>query len=199
MRSARTQSVEDFSDEMLVKSLKDQRSVEIVRMLGLGLSVSVPLIAHGRLLGAISLIGKTAFRFGAEDVALAEQLARRAAVSIDNARLYTEHTRIARPFRPACCRGGSRIPALSWRPVTAQPVSSTRSGVTSMTSTCARPESGSSSSGMSPARGPRRPPPRHWSATRCAQPRCARGRRATCWVSSIQPCSPRTPAFARWR
>ena len=99
MHSARTQSVEDFSDEMLVKSLKDQRSVEIVRTLGLGSSVSVPLIAHGRLLGAISLIGKTRFRFGAKDVALAEQLARRAAVSIDNARLYTEHTRIARTLQ----------------------------------------------------------------------------------------------------
>jgi GAF domain-containing protein len=95
MQTGRTQVVEAFGDHLLVQSLKDQRSHEIVRTLGLGSSVSVPLIARGRMLGAISLIREAPFGFGAEDVRLAEELARRAAVSIDNARLYTEHSRIA--------------------------------------------------------------------------------------------------------
>ena len=95
MRTATTQIVEDFSDELLVESLRDQRSHDIVRTLGLGSSISVPLVARGRMLGAISLLSETPFRFDAMDVQLAEELARRAAVSIDNARLYTEHSRIA--------------------------------------------------------------------------------------------------------
>jgi PAS domain S-box-containing protein len=95
MQTGRTQVIEAFSDDLLVQSLKDQRSHEIVRALGLGSSVSVPLVARGRMLGAISLVREAPFRFGPEDVRLAEELARRAAVNIDNARLYTEHSRIA--------------------------------------------------------------------------------------------------------
>lgn len=95
MRAARTQVLEDFPDALLTRSLRDPRSRAIVRALGLGSSISVPLIARGKILGAISLLSETRFRFDATDVELAEELARRAAVSIDNARLYTEHTRIA--------------------------------------------------------------------------------------------------------
>ena len=57
MRTATTQVV-DFTDEMLVESLRDQRSQEIVRALGLRSSISVPLIARGRMLGAISLLSE---------------------------------------------------------------------------------------------------------------------------------------------
>ena len=53
----------------------------------------------GRTLGAISLIGAVPGRFDSEDVKLAEELASRAAISIDNASLYTEHTRIARTLQ----------------------------------------------------------------------------------------------------
>ena len=95
MQTGTTQVIEAFSDDLLVDSLKDERSHEIVRTLGLGSSVSVPLVARGRMLGAISLLREAAFGFDPEDVRLAEELARRAAVSIDNARLYTEHSRIA--------------------------------------------------------------------------------------------------------
>jgi PAS domain S-box-containing protein len=99
IRSADTQVIEDFSEEMLVQSLYDEQSREIVRQLGIGSSISVPLVAHGRILGAISLVAVRAGRFDAEDVQVAEELARRAAVNIDNARLYTEHTRIARTLQ----------------------------------------------------------------------------------------------------
>jgi PAS domain S-box-containing protein len=52
-------------------------------------AVGVPLVAHGTLLGAITLIAARSSRaFRQSDVALVEELARRAALSIDNARLY---------------------------------------------------------------------------------------------------------------
>jgi signal transduction histidine kinase len=53
--------------------------------------IRVPLLARGRTLGVISLIGTDAIRrYTATDLALAEELGRRCAVAVDNARLYAE-------------------------------------------------------------------------------------------------------------
>ena len=50
-----------------------------------------PLVARGRILGALSLVlGDPGRKFRPEDLALAEELAGRAAVALDNARLYGE-------------------------------------------------------------------------------------------------------------
>ncbi|MEG4305616.1 PAS domain S-box protein [Microcoleus sp. D3_18a_C4] len=54
-------------------------------------AICVPLIARGRTLGAISLLcGESGRRCGESDLVLLEDLARDAAVAIDNARLYRE-------------------------------------------------------------------------------------------------------------
>ncbi|MCY1046453.1 GAF domain-containing protein [Corallococcus sp. bb12-1] len=51
----------------------------------------VPLEARGRVLGCLSLMsGETERRYGERDLALARELARRAALSLDNALLYGE-------------------------------------------------------------------------------------------------------------
>lgn len=51
--------------------------------------ISLPLLAHGRLLGALLLISTSAeHRYGSADIPLAEELARRAALAIHSARLY---------------------------------------------------------------------------------------------------------------
>jgi predicted ATPase/signal transduction histidine kinase len=51
----------------------------------------LPLVARGRSLGVISLVSASSrHRFTATDLSLAQELARRAAVAIDNARLYGE-------------------------------------------------------------------------------------------------------------
>ena len=51
----------------------------------------VPLIARARTLGVLSLIGtRPDRRYTSADLALAEELARRAALAVDNARLYHE-------------------------------------------------------------------------------------------------------------
>ena len=99
MQSATTQMIDEFTDELLVQSLSDPASHEIIRVLGIGSMISVPLIAREKTIGAISLIGERPGRFDREDVRLAEELARRVAVNIDNARLYTAHTSIARTLQ----------------------------------------------------------------------------------------------------
>jgi signal transduction histidine kinase len=56
--------------------------------------LGVPLVAHARLVGAISFISSTTSRiYGPADLRLAEELAVRAALSIENARLYREARR----------------------------------------------------------------------------------------------------------
>jgi PAS domain S-box-containing protein len=51
----------------------------------------VPLVARGRTLGTVSLLtAESGRRYDADDLAQAEELARRAALALDNARLYTD-------------------------------------------------------------------------------------------------------------
>jgi signal transduction histidine kinase len=70
---------------------------ERLRELGLSSVLVVPLTARGRTLGAISLARSAGGAPYAEsDLALVEELARRAALAVDNARLYREARREAR-------------------------------------------------------------------------------------------------------
>jgi signal transduction histidine kinase len=65
--------------------------LRIVRELGLTSYICVPLVARGRTIGVLWLASeKPERRYGAGDVAVAEELARRAALAVDNARLYSE-------------------------------------------------------------------------------------------------------------
>ena len=58
------------------------------------LALAVPLLAHARLVGVISFISSSADHlYGPADVRLAEELAQRAALSIENARLFAEAQR----------------------------------------------------------------------------------------------------------
>jgi serine phosphatase RsbU (regulator of sigma subunit) len=59
-------------------------------------AITAPLSAHGRTLGALTLVaGESGRRFSEGDLAVAEDLARRAALAIDNARLYESQHEIA--------------------------------------------------------------------------------------------------------
>ncbi len=74
-----------------------EEHLRIVRELGIQSYLSVPLIARGRTLGVLSLVSTTPdIRYGESDVRLAEEIARRAAVRIDNARLYEERDHTAK-------------------------------------------------------------------------------------------------------
>ena len=56
--------------------------------------IAVPLLAHGKLVGMITFISSAGSRvYGPSDVRLAEELAQRAALSIENARLFAEAQR----------------------------------------------------------------------------------------------------------
>lgn len=61
-----------------------------VRTLGLRSGIAVPMVARGRTVGVLRLYTGGARTLGPDDVALAEELARRAALAVDNARLYAQ-------------------------------------------------------------------------------------------------------------
>jgi serine phosphatase RsbU (regulator of sigma subunit)/PAS domain-containing protein len=96
IRSGETEWTPEVTDEMLRTAASDPQQLEALRGLGLRSSITVPLRARGRTLGAITLVLAESQRaFGGEHVLLAEELAHRAGLAIDNARLYTERSRIA--------------------------------------------------------------------------------------------------------
>ncbi len=67
----------------------DPENRRILETLGLRSHIVVPLVSKGRTLGALSLIsGESGRRYGDDDLALVEEIARRAAVAVENAQLY---------------------------------------------------------------------------------------------------------------
>ena len=76
-------------DAQLTAMTHDERHFELARRLGVASFMIVPLIARGRAIGAIALGVSTYERtLGDADVAAANDLALRAALAVDNARLY---------------------------------------------------------------------------------------------------------------
>ncbi|MFN8484629.1 MAG: GAF domain-containing protein [Anaerolineae bacterium] len=68
----------------------DARHAEMLRTLNATAYMVLPLLARGQLLGGIALMMTGGRRFDSEDLEVARELARRAAVFLDNARLYRE-------------------------------------------------------------------------------------------------------------
>ena len=91
IRTGRSELMPEISDEMLEAAARDPEHLRLMRELQLRSYIVVPLVARGRTLGAVSLVGNMARRrYDAEDLAVAEDLAARAALALDNARLYDE-------------------------------------------------------------------------------------------------------------
>ncbi|HLH30469.1 MAG TPA: ATP-binding protein, partial [Terriglobia bacterium] len=91
MRAGKAKIYTDIPDTMLIALAQDAEHFKILQELGLASAMVVPLVARGRTLGAITLASESpARRYTENDLNFAEELARRAALGIDNARLYSE-------------------------------------------------------------------------------------------------------------
>lgn len=90
IRTGRPEFVPEISIESLSAGL-DAEQLAILRELGLTGYMIVPLISRDRTLGAITFVSaESGRRFDQGDLQLALDLARRAALAVDNARLYRE-------------------------------------------------------------------------------------------------------------
>jgi signal transduction histidine kinase len=91
IREGRPELVAHIPDELLVEAAHGDDELAALRALGLKSYLIVPLVARDRRLGAITLVSAgSGRRFGPGDVELAGELARRAALAVDNARSYFE-------------------------------------------------------------------------------------------------------------
>lgn len=79
------------SGAALVAAAHGAKNLEILKAIGFGALLVVPLVVRDTLLGAITfVIPQDDPPFSAEEIALATELADRCAVALDNARLYRE-------------------------------------------------------------------------------------------------------------
>jgi PAS domain S-box-containing protein len=81
--------IPDFTDEMLNRAAQNPEHEKIMRQVGPKSFIVVPLIARETVFGALTmLISDSQRHYEQRDLRVAEELARRAAIAIDNARLY---------------------------------------------------------------------------------------------------------------
>jgi excisionase family DNA binding protein/PAS domain S-box-containing protein len=94
LRSGEPELVPLVPDELLRGVAHDEAHFELLRALGLYSTVCVPLLIEGQAVGTIALVRSDSLRrYGPDDLALAQELARRAAVALENARLYARAER----------------------------------------------------------------------------------------------------------
>jgi len=90
----RSRLIERVDDKLLQSIARDAEELRLARALGIQSLLLVPMIARNHLLGTVVLISSTRDHgFDDADLALAEDIAARAALAIDNARLYGEEQR----------------------------------------------------------------------------------------------------------
>jgi signal transduction histidine kinase len=91
LRTGEPQLYRSITDAMLVGAARDDRHLEMLRALGLESAMLVPLATSGRVFGVMTFVSSTtAHLFDDADLSFAMDLARRAALAIENARLYRE-------------------------------------------------------------------------------------------------------------
>jgi signal transduction histidine kinase len=88
VRTRRSEVVSHVPDELLAEAARDERNLRLLRELGIGSLMVAPMLARGHVHGAITFVSPERGQYGPDSLALAEDLARRAAMAIDNARLY---------------------------------------------------------------------------------------------------------------
>src|SRR6185369_10006084 len=91
LRTGRSQLVSEVTDEGLTSIATNEEQLALLRQLAYRSAMIVPLVARGETLGVMTFATTISDRrYGPSDLALAEDLARRCALAVDNARLYRE-------------------------------------------------------------------------------------------------------------
>jgi signal transduction histidine kinase/CheY-like chemotaxis protein len=107
LRTGRPELASDISADLLESIAPDPAHRDLAHAMAYTSYLVVPIIARERTFGAISLVSAgSGRRYTAEEVPLAEDIARRAAAAIDNARLYRQSETRLRAAEAAADLGG---------------------------------------------------------------------------------------------
>ena len=91
LRTGISEFYPDITDDLLVASARNEEELALLRKLALTSSMTVPLLVQGKAIGAITfIIAESGRHYSKTDLSMAEELASRAALAIENARLYSE-------------------------------------------------------------------------------------------------------------
>jgi PAS domain S-box-containing protein len=102
IRTGEARIYTDIPADALVEYARDNQHFELLSAIGATSVILVPMIGATGAIGAITLVSaESARRLSPADLALAERLGRRAGTAVENARLYTERSRIAQTLQQA--------------------------------------------------------------------------------------------------
>ncbi|MBI2203548.1 MAG: PAS domain S-box protein [Candidatus Rokubacteria bacterium] len=102
LRTGQSEFLPEVSESLLERRTRDSEHLRLYRAIGVRSAIIAPLAARGRVLGALTLVyGESQRRYDSADLALAEDLAHRAALAIDNARLHRETEKAEQRLRLA--------------------------------------------------------------------------------------------------
>lgn len=76
-----------ITPEMMEKTARDKEHMQYIKQIGMSSAMIVPLISERKPIGAVTYVS-TKRHFTQSDLAIAEELAHRASLAIENARLY---------------------------------------------------------------------------------------------------------------
>jgi serine phosphatase RsbU (regulator of sigma subunit) len=100
LRTGESRLYQEIPEELLRSGAQDDEHYRLITEIGMRSAMVVPMVARGRSVGALSFVsGPSGRRFDEQDLELAEELARRCATAIDNARLFSERAYIARTLQ----------------------------------------------------------------------------------------------------
>ncbi|MBW4490895.1 MAG: PAS domain S-box protein [Trichocoleus desertorum ATA4-8-CV12] len=102
VRTGQSEFYPEIDQAFLGAIAQDSEHLEMLKQIGFSSAMLVPLVARGRTLGVISIISAESGRhYTRSDLAFVEDLAHRAALAADNARLYREAQEVGENLRQA--------------------------------------------------------------------------------------------------
>lgn len=120
--AGRSQLIADVPAYLAGQSTPDAELLALSRTLGVRSTIVAPIAVHGRVFGALTLAtAQSGRQYSEEDLSIAEDLAHRAALALENARLYRVEHNIAHALQRSLLPGALTQPegaeiAASYRP-----------------------------------------------------------------------------------
>lgn len=94
LRTGRAEFYPEITDAMLVAATRNEEELALARRIGFSSAMTVPLRLPDRTIGAMTFVTAESGRhYTGADLAFAEEVASRAALAVENARLYREARR----------------------------------------------------------------------------------------------------------
>jgi len=91
LRTGKPEFYPVIDDAFLVAAAHNEEELALMRLIGFSSAMTVPLMIEGKAIGAITFVAAESGRhYTQADLSMAEELASRAALAIQNARLYRE-------------------------------------------------------------------------------------------------------------